>query len=119
MTQHENATAGCLLVGEYVDEADWPSNLAVRSGEVVRPRVVEDFLDLWGRADGLREFTVLFKDGRVVVVRGHSLRSDLPRSPVFSIVVHSGQEEEVVALFQSEDIIGIFHGELRPDRKIA
>ncbi len=119
MTNLQNATAACLLVGEYVDEADCPGNLAFHRGEVVRPQVVANFLDLWGRDDGMREFTILFKDGRVVVVRGHSLKSDLPHSSVFSIVVRSGQEEVIVALFKSDDVLGIFHGELRPDRKIA
>jgi hypothetical protein len=111
---------GCLLVGEYVDEVECPAHLALHRGEVVRPQIVANFLDLWGRDDGMREFTVLLKDGRVVVVRGHGLKSGLPpNASVFSVVVRSGAEEVVVALFKSDDISGIFHGELRPDRKIA
>jgi hypothetical protein len=119
MTNQVNATVGCLLVGEYVDEAECPANLAHHRGEPVRPQVVANYLDLWGRDDGLREFTVLLKDGQVVAVRGHCLKSELPRAPVFSVVVRTGGEEVVVALFKSDDVSGIFHGELRPDRKIA
>jgi hypothetical protein len=120
MTNHVSATTGCLLVGEYVDEAECPANLAFHRGEVVRPQVVANFLDLWGRDDGMREFTVLLKDGRVVVVRGHGLKSGLPpNASVFSVVVRSGADEVIVALFKSDDVSGIFHGELRPDRKIA
>src|SRR5262249_44410521 len=119
MTNPVSATTGCQLVGEYVDEADCPTNLAFHRGEVVRPQVVANFLDLWGRDEGLREFTVLLKDGRVVVVRGHSLKSDLPHASVFRVIVRSGAEEQIVALFKSDDVSAIFHGELRPDRKIA
>jgi hypothetical protein len=119
MTNPERATAGCLMVGEYVDEAECPANLAFHRGEVVRPQVVANFLDLWGCDDGLREFTVLLKDGRVIVVRGHGLKSELPRASVFSIVVRVGGEEVIVALFKSDDVSGIFHGELQPDRKSA
>lgn len=119
MTNHISAAAGCLLVGEYVDEAECPANVAFHRGEVVRPQVVANFLDLWGRDDGMREFTVLLKDGRVVVVRGHGLKNGLPIAPVFSVVVRSGGEEVAIALFKSDDVSGIFHGELQPERKIA
>jgi len=119
MTNHENATTDCLLVGEYVDEAECPPNLAIHQGEVVRAQVVASFLDHWARDDAMREFTVLLKDGRVIGVRGHSLKSELPQAAVFSIVVRIGGEEAIVALFKSDDVAGIFHGELRSDRKIA
>lgn len=120
MTNHASALTGCLLVGEYVDETDCPANLAFHRSEVVRPQVVANFLDLWGHDDGMREFTVLLKDGRIVVVRGHGLKSGLPpNASVFSVVVRRGAEEVIVALFKSDDVSGIFHGELRPDLKIA
>jgi hypothetical protein len=122
MTTQVNATVGCLLVAEYVDEAEFPANGASHGGEVVRPQVVADFHDLWGRDDGMREFTVLLKDGRVIAVRGHGLKYE-PHSQagqdVYSIVVRAGEEEAVVALFKSHDVSGIFCGEVRPDRKIA
>ncbi len=122
MTNHANATVGCLLVGEYVDEGECPTNLAFRRSEVVRPQVVANYLDLWGRDDGMREFTVLLKDGRTVAVRGHGLKHE-PNPPgeqdVYSIVVRAGGEEVLVALFKSHDVSGIFCGEVRSDRKIA
>ena len=43
----------------------------------------------------------------------HRLRSIIETMKTF------GGEEVIVALFQSDDVAGIFHGELRPDRKIA
>ncbi len=119
MTNPVSATADCLMVAEYVDEAECPANVAYHQGEVIRPQVVADFLDVWGRDDGMREFTVLFKDGRVVVVRGHSLKHDLPRANVYSIAARIAGEEVIVALFKSDDVTGIFNGEVRPDRKIA
>jgi hypothetical protein len=119
MRNQVNAAAGCLLVGEYVDEAERPKNQTAERSEVVRPQVVANCLDVWGSDDGLREFTVLLKNGHIIVVRGHSLRSELPQASVFSIVVRNGGEEVIVALFKSDEVSGIFHGEMRPDRKIA
>ncbi len=122
MTSPVNATVGCLLVGEYVDEAECPANLASCRGEVVPARVVANYLDLWGRDDGMRVFTVLLKDGRVVAVRGHGLKHEPnPQGgqDVYGIVVRSGGEEVLVALFKSHDVSGIFCGEVRSDRRIA
>jgi hypothetical protein len=117
------AQAGCLVVGEYVDEAEVPANLQAHRGEPVRPRMVASYLDLWGREDSAKEFTVLLKDGRVVVVRGHGLKqfpASVPgESGSYAVVVRSAGEEVLVALFPSSDVVGIFHGELRSDRKIA
>src|SRR5579884_1133545 len=114
MTNPVRAAADCMLLGEYVDEAECPANLAAHRGEVVRPRVVASFLDLWGRDDGMREFTVLLKDGRVVAVRGHGLKQ-VPHShggqDVYGIVVRTAGEEVLVALFNSHDVTGIFCGE--------
>jgi hypothetical protein len=122
MTNHVRVEAGCLLVGEYVDEAECPANLACHRGEVVRPQVVANFVDLWGRDDGMREFTVLLKDGRVVAVRGHRLKHDphpVAGQDVYSVTVRTGEEEVLVALFKSADVAGIFYGDVRSDRKIA
>ena len=88
----------------------------------MRPTVVANYLDLWGRDDGLREFTVLLKDGRVVAVRGHGLKHEphpLAGQDVFSVVVRTTTEEVLVAVFKSHEVAGIFHGDLRADRKIA
>jgi hypothetical protein len=122
MTNPVTATTGCLLVGEYVDEAECPPNLAFHRGEAVRPTVVASYLDLWEREDGLREFTVLLKDGRVISVRGHGLKHEphpLAGQDVFSVVVRTKTEEVMVAVFKSAEVAGIFHGDLRADRKIA
>lgn len=122
MTTPVNATTGCLLVGEYVDEAECPTNLPLHGGEAVRPRVVANYLDHWGQDDGLWEFTVLLKDGRVVVVRGHGLKHEphpLAGQDVFSVVVRTTTEEVLVAVFKSAEVAGIFRGDLLADRKIA
>jgi hypothetical protein len=122
MTNDTNANVGCLLVGEYVDEAELPANVAFGRGEAVRPQIVGNYLDLWGR-DNLKEFIVLLKDGRVIVVRGQGLKH-LPGTVPggtgsYGIVVRAGGEEVLVALFKDFETVGIFHGEVRSDLKIA
>ncbi|MCI0358240.1 MAG: hypothetical protein L0211_07140 [Planctomycetaceae bacterium] len=122
MTDRMNTDAGCVVIGDYVDEAESPENLATCRAEVVRPQVVANYDDLWGSDDGLREFTVLLKDGRTVAVRGHGLKHEphpIAGQDVFSIVVRTATEEVLVALFKSADIAGIFYGDLCADRKIA
>jgi hypothetical protein len=122
MTEAVRATAGCLLIGEYVDEAEAPVEPVAHHGEVVRARVVGDYVDLWAHDDGLREFTVLLKDGREVAVRGHSLKHEAQsqgRQDVYSVVIRTAAEEVLVALFTSNDVSGIFCGEVRSDRRIA
>lgn len=122
MTNRVNAIIGCSLVGEYVDEGECPTTLTARGGEVVRPQVVANFVDDSGNDDGLREFTVLLKDGRVVAVRGHSLKHlahTIPGEDTYSVVVRTGGEEVLVALFKSADVAGVFHGEVHWDRKSA
>jgi hypothetical protein len=123
MTNHVNANVGCHLVGEYVDEAELPTNLAFSYGEVVRPQVVASYLDLWGRDDGLKDFTVLLKDGRVVTVRGQGLKH-FPavvkgESGSYGVIARTGGEEVLIALFKVFEVVGIFHGEMRSDRKTA
>jgi hypothetical protein len=122
MSSHVRANAGCLLVGEYVDEAERPVDEPAARGEVVRPQIVADFIDLWGTDQSLREFTVLLRDGRVVAVRGHCLKHEPhPQGgeDVYGIVVRAGEDEVLVAIFKSHDVSGIFCGEIRTDRRIA
>ncbi len=122
MTEHARAAVGCRMAGEYVDEAECPTGLTRHGGEVVRPQVVAGFVDVWGSEDGTKEFTVLLKDGRVIAVRGHGLKyapHPAAGQDVYSIVVRTGGEEVLVALFKSADVAGIFHGDLRLDRKTA
>lgn len=117
------ADAGCLLVGEYVDKADVPADLAPHRGEVVRPQVVANSVDIWVRDEAFKEFTVLLKDGRLVAVREQGLKH-LPatisgESGSYGIVVRTESEEVLVALFATQEVVGIFHGEMRSDWKIA
>jgi hypothetical protein len=123
MTNHPTAHVGCLLVGEYIDEAEMPSNLPFQRAEVVRPQLVANYVDLWSQDDGFKEFTVLLKDGRVVTVRGQGLKH-LPasvngESGSYGIVVRTDGEEELIALFKISEAVGIFCGEIRADRKTA
>ena len=97
---------------------------ALHGGEVVRPHVVANYLDLWGKDDGFKEFTVLLKDDRVVAVRGQGLKHSPQsgRAGRDRLLWHyrpSWGREVLVALFKVVEVIGIFHGELRSDRKIA
>jgi hypothetical protein len=58
----------------------------------------------------------------VLAVRGHALRHEphaIAGQDVFSIIVRTTTEEILVGLFKSMDVSGIFHGDLRMDRKIA
>lgn len=122
MTNQVYAKLGGLLVGDYADEAACPSNPQSHGGEVIRPHVVGNYADLWANDEGLREFTVLLKDGRVVAVRGHSLKHEphpVAGEDVFSIAIRTTTEDVLVALFKGADVAGIFHGDLRADRKIA
>jgi hypothetical protein len=120
MTNHASVQAGCSLIGEYIDEAELPMNRALHQGEVVRPQVVANYLDLWATDAGTKEFTVLLKDGRVATVRGHSLKH-LPTGEglLYGIISRTADEEVFVALFKSSEVVGIFHGEICVDRKIA
>jgi hypothetical protein len=122
MTIDFNSVAGCVVVGEYVDEGECSTNFTCDRAEVARPQIVANFIDDWGHNDGMREFTVLLKDGRVVHVRGHGLKHEphpLAGQDVFSIVVRTPSEEVLIALFKSADVDGIFYGNLNPERKIA
>lgn len=123
MTSQINVDVDCLLVGEYVDEGEPPTKPVSQRGEVVRSRIVANYLDVGGKDVGIREFTVLLKDGGVVAVRGHGLKHWPPtvtgESGSYGVVVRTGSEEVLIALFKILDVVGIFHGELRSDRKIA
>ena len=122
MTNHIGANVECRLVGDYVDEADSPAGLPLLEGEVVRPKLVGSYVDMWGSDDDLKEFIVLLKDGRSVAVRGHGLKHSphaVAGQDVYSVLVRNGGEEVLVALFKSAEVAGIFHGELWADRKIA
>lgn len=118
----QNVIGGCEHVGVFVDEATDAAEVAPQRSEVVRPRIVADSVDAFDRDESLREFTVLLKDERIVKVRGHALRRE-PHSvagqDVFSVVIRTATEELFVAFFKSEEISGIFHGDLGSNRRIA
>lgn len=121
MTDRIDITARCLLVGEYVDEGELPTNGAVHSGEPVRAHIVASYLDHWSKDDGFKEFTVLLKDGRIAAVRGQGLRF-LPNSETgeglfYGIITRTAPEEVFVALFKSSEVVGIFHGDINLDEK--
>ncbi len=119
MTTSINVHVPCILVGEYVDEAELPANSTSQLATVQPPEVFADHLATSGP---IKEFTVLMKDGRMLAVKGHTLiHSPHPTvgQDLYSIVVRRAGEETVVALFKSADVAGIFHGELRADRQTA
>jgi hypothetical protein len=45
MSRDANAKTECGLVGEYVDEMELPASASYPIGEVVRPRLVGEYLD--------------------------------------------------------------------------
>lgn len=116
------STAGCLVVGEYVDEAEIATDEPLGRGEAARTDVVASFVDHWTSDDGLREFTVLLNDGRIAAVRGHQIKHDphpLAGQDVFSVVVRTETGESNVAVFKGSEVTGIFHGDLRVDSMTA
>ena len=123
MSNTVNAEVGCLYVGEFVEEAELPLNAVPQRSEVVRPQSFITYLDLWSPDDGTRIFTILLKDGRTVSVRGHGLKQWLPivqgDSGSYGVVTRAGSEEVLVALFRISEVVGIFHGEVQPERKVA
>ena len=122
MTSDVNTIAGCQIVGNYVDEGDCLTTSSFHRAEVVRPQIVANVIDNWGPDEGMRNFTVLLKDGRMVHARGHGLKHEphpLAGQDVFSIVVRTETEEALIAFFKSADIDGISYGDVNPARKIA
>ena len=114
MLTHSHSSTDCLLVGDYLDECDSPP-IHSTSGEVVRPQTGLNFVADWGHDEGTREFTVLLKDGRVVAVRGHTLKHEphpVAGEDVYSVIVRIRSDEVIAALFKSADVAGIFHGSL-------
>ena len=50
-----NASAGCRIVAEYVDEGDVPADVAYHAGEAVRPHRVANYLDLGSQSGAANE----------------------------------------------------------------
>jgi hypothetical protein len=53
MIVQTNPHVGCLLVGEYVDEAELPPDAVFHEGEVVRPRLAANHIELWSNNGNL------------------------------------------------------------------
>ncbi len=126
MANHTGANVGCLVVGEYVDEAELPLPLVNpnKVSQVERPRVVATYLDLWSKDDGDKEFTVLLNDKRVLTVRGHGLQYiQNPSNPSdygsYAILARTGSEDVVVALFRVAEVSGIFSGARKGTEKVG
>ncbi len=123
MNDYAAVKTGCTLVAEYVDDPGEVTGSQVTVGQVVRTQLVAEYIDT-GTADGWsRDFTVLLKDDRVVSVRGHGLRMFPPTGPggggSYGVIAYADGEEVLVALFSIPEVVGIFSGEIRSDRKIA
>ena len=115
-----NADVGCLLVGEYVDEADISNSLSCKKddipqGEVVRPRMVGSYLDIWGVDSELKEFKAILKqDRQTVIVYGHGLKPVMVgENACFGVWVRSKGEELLVALFPLENTLSVFGGTIQ------
>ena len=54
MKSHIGENAGCLLVGDYLDEAEFPEGI-VSIGQPERPLLVVTYLDLWSTDDTGKE----------------------------------------------------------------
>jgi hypothetical protein len=122
MPEIANAEAGCRLVAEYCDEGDLDPQYADRRAEAVRPNRIVESTDVWERADRLRDFTVLMRDGRTVQVQGHGLRHiQKPggSGDYLCIIVQSDADPVTVASFDPELVSGIFHGTIHDHRAIA
>jgi hypothetical protein len=116
----------CLLVGEFVDEAELPPNLTFHRGEAVRPQVVGNYLDVWARDDGIKEFTVLLQTSKassenqplhVFKVRGYRLQRVAPtgegESSWLGILAGPGEKDVYAALFPGNSVVAAFCGDAR------
>ncbi len=123
MNDHSAENTGCLLVAEYVDDAGEPTGSPVTVGQGVPTRPVGSYVDTWDAGGDIRDFTILRKDDRIVSVRGHGLRMFAPAVPggggSYGVIEHARGEEVLAASFSIPDVVGIFSGEIRPDRRIA
>lgn len=129
MTNPNNADVGCLLVGEYVEQAQVSDafahlrNASRSKAEVERPRIVASYVDQWSSA--AKSFTVLLRDKRVLTVTGHALRyvqnaSNPSDYGSYGIILRAAGEGDVlVALFPVSEVTGIFSGAIQTPRESA
>ncbi len=124
MNTHPNVTVGCLVLPEFIDEGELPRDGTYHLGEPVRPQLVGNFVDTWSNDDGIKEFTVLLQDNRIVTVRGSGLKhvhsAVNPNDEGSYAVLAAGTDREVViAFFPVRAVTGIFSGEMRAPRESA
>ena len=108
---------GCHFLGEILEEVEVPVDLKVARGEPVRPRLLPEVIEELEIA-----FTVLLKDGRTAIVHGHHLHHERATDSgleVFSVYQRTQETDRVVAVFNSTEVAGIFHGDLRESRLSA
>jgi hypothetical protein len=113
MTSHGRANVRCLVVGNYVDEAELPPGPTAR-GEVVRPRDVAEYSE---QDQSSREFKILLREKSIVKVQGHALKhfanAGNPADPgSYAVLAHSPAGDVTVAIFPASEVSGIFHGEI-------
>lgn len=115
MADDMKTTIECEIIGEYLDDAAASDRPAFHRSEVVQPEIVAEFVEHWEPTTTVKEFTILLKDGSVASVNGHYLKHQphaIPGEDTYSVVVHTGGEEVLVALFKSAAVAGIFHGKM-------
>ncbi|SRR6266545_1329952 len=120
MAQDLNATVDCQMVGEFVAEAEVPPDLVGTSAEVCPTEIVASYVAYGIPNDGVKEFTVLLRDNRVVTVRGSGLRYIRKVThESYAILAPATGGEVIVALFPIGMVTGIFSGEMRLPRESA
>ena len=122
MKSHSKTEIGCSFIGEFgTENATKPANEMSR-GEPVCARLIPGSTDpAWPKSE-MREFIVLLEDGRVLTVHGHCLKHEpctngMPDS--YGVFVRTDNEELLIAIFRSDEVSGIFCGDMQSDRKIA
>ncbi len=105
--------SGCLVVGNFVDEAELPPGLTSR-GEVVRPRDIAEYIE---QDQAPREFKILLRDKSIIKVQGHGLKhfsnTSNPADPgAFAVLAHSSTGDVTVAIFPASEVSGIFQGDI-------
>ena len=123
MSEPTSVNVECTYLGEFVERGEPPATEVARRSEIVLPTVVATYNERGTPGLPALEFTVLLKDGRTVAVRGHDLRlfplSETAEPDSYGVMSRTPAGEVLVAVFKTSEVVGIFHGEIRPDRKIA
>jgi hypothetical protein len=123
MTNYSAVNVGCKLIGQFVDESESQVESHRQIGRNALLCQVVEFIDEWVHGDTVKDFTVLLKDNRSVVVRGNVLKVIPPMGTesagAYGIAIRAGEKESLIAVFKTLEVIGIYTGELRLERKTA